>query len=46
MHNQLASHPLFQIKTEFMEKDERVALSYQRARLVVRTHSKLPSSVF
>jgi acyl-CoA oxidase len=35
----LPSHPLFQIKNEFLTPDERVALSYQRARLVVRAHA-------
>lgn len=39
MQNQLHSHPLFTIKSELLPHDERVALTYQRAKLVLQTHS-------
>lgn len=44
--NRLPQHPLFQTKVEFLTPDERVALSYQRARLVLRTHRETPVHAF
>lgn len=41
MSSDLHTHPLFRIQTEFLSPDERVALSYKRARVVLRTHSQL-----
>ena len=39
MHrNILPRHPLFTIRTEFLSVDERVLLSYQRAKLVMQTY--------
>ncbi|KAF8880533.1 acyl-CoA oxidase [Infundibulicybe gibba] len=38
MDNQLYLHPLFQTREEHLSRDERVALSYQRARLVLQTY--------
>ncbi|KAF9465926.1 acyl-CoA oxidase [Collybia nuda] len=38
MANQLYLHPLFQAKVELLSPDERVSLSYKRARLVMQTH--------
>ncbi|KAF7419419.1 hypothetical protein PC9H_002009 [Pleurotus ostreatus] len=38
MDNHLQQHPLFQIKVEHLDKDERVSLSYQRARLLMQTY--------
>ncbi|KAJ3509212.1 hypothetical protein NLJ89_g5345 [Agrocybe chaxingu] len=38
MNNQLYSHPLFKAKTELLPTDERVAITYQRARLVMQTY--------
>ena len=35
----LPTHPLFQVNVEHLSTDERVSLSYQRARLVLQTHS-------
>jgi hypothetical protein len=35
MAHALLSHPLFQIKDELLPNDERVALSYKRAKLVL-----------
>ena len=37
MADTLHSHPLFQVKTELLANDERVALSYKRAKLVLQT---------
>ncbi|KAG7095207.1 hypothetical protein E1B28_005982 [Marasmius oreades] len=41
----LPKHPLFQIRNEFLSKDESVALSYRRARLVLRSYALTPSDV-
>jgi len=38
MDNQLYSHPLFKVKTELLSTDERVTLTYQRAKLVMNTY--------
>ncbi|KAF4610262.1 hypothetical protein D9613_010657 [Agrocybe pediades] len=38
MVNQLYSHPLFNVRTELLSRDEQVSLSYQRARLVMQTY--------
>ncbi|KAH6904274.1 acyl-CoA oxidase [Coprinopsis sp. MPI-PUGE-AT-0042] len=38
MDNQLYLHPLFQCHPELMSRDERVSLSYQRARLLMQTY--------
>ncbi|KAF8154610.1 acyl-CoA oxidase [Crassisporium funariophilum] len=38
MQNQLFLHPLFTAKTELLHADERVSLSYQRAKLVLQTY--------
>lgn len=38
MDNHLHQHPLFQLKVEHLDKDERVSLSYQRARLLMQTY--------
>jgi hypothetical protein len=40
MATELHLHPLFQLKVEHLSRDERVSLSYQRARLVVQTYRK------
>ena len=36
--NALPRHPLFTTRTEFLSVDERILLSYQRAKLVMQTH--------
>ncbi|KAI6024440.1 acyl-CoA oxidase [Pisolithus marmoratus] len=38
MPKQLNCHPLFTIRTEFLSLDERVLLSYKRARLLMETY--------
>ncbi|KAG2004677.1 acyl-CoA oxidase [Coprinopsis cinerea AmutBmut pab1-1] len=38
MNNQLFRHPLFQCRPELLSTDERVSLSYQRARLLMQTY--------
>ncbi|THU85131.1 acyl-CoA oxidase [Dendrothele bispora CBS 962.96] len=43
--NELYKHPLFQIRNELLTKDESVALSYKRARLVLRTHGLTAADV-
>jgi len=43
--NELYNHPLFQIRNELLSKDESVALSYKRARLVLRTHRECYGSI-
>src|ERR1700733_10632764 len=40
MTSELHLHPLFQSRTELLSADERVSLSYQRARLVMQTYRK------
>ncbi|KAF5366570.1 hypothetical protein D9758_008981 [Tetrapyrgos nigripes] len=46
MHsNELYNHPLFRVRNELLTKDESVALSYKRARLVLRTHRLTASDV-
>lgn len=39
--HELPSHQLFQVREEFLTPEERVNLSYRRARLVLRTHGQL-----
>lgn len=39
MSSQLSRHPLFTTRTEFLSVDERVSLSYRRARLIMQTYS-------
>ncbi|KAH0828679.1 acyl-CoA oxidase [Lanmaoa asiatica] len=43
--NGLFLHPLFTIRTEFLSVDERVSLSYERAKLVVQTYALSASDV-
>jgi hypothetical protein len=38
MASELYHHPLFQVKVEHLSPDERISLSYQRARLVLQTY--------
>ena len=38
MSNTLSRNPLFNLRTEFLSVNERVALSYHRAKLVVQTY--------
>ncbi|KAI5981544.1 acyl-CoA oxidase [Pisolithus albus] len=45
MSNQLNCHPLFTVRTEFLSADERVSLSYKRARLVVQTYNLSVSDI-
>ncbi|TFK37092.1 acyl-CoA oxidase [Crucibulum laeve] len=45
MDNQLYLHPLFQTKVELLSADERVSISYQRARLVMQTYRLTASDV-
>ena len=40
MTNQLHIHPLFQIRAELLSPEESIALSYQRARIFLRAHSR------
>jgi len=40
MDNRLYEHPLFKEHVEFLTPDERVALSYERAKLVMKTYCK------
>ncbi|KAF9269856.1 acyl-CoA oxidase [Marasmius fiardii PR-910] len=42
---ELPKHPLFQIRNEFLSKDQSVALSYRRARLVLRSYALTSSDV-
>ncbi|KAF7335727.1 Acyl-CoA oxidase [Mycena venus] len=37
-HSALAQHPLFTVQVERLSTDERVALTYKRAKLVLQTH--------
>ncbi|KAJ7801534.1 acyl-CoA oxidase [Mycena leptocephala] len=37
-HSALAKHPLFTVRVEHFSRDERVALAYKRAKLLLRTH--------
>ncbi|KAH7890445.1 acyl-CoA oxidase [Phlebopus sp. FC_14] len=45
MSTRLPHHPLFTTRTEFLSVDERVSLSYQRARLLVQTYNLSVSDV-
>jgi len=45
MADQLHVHPLFQTRTELLSPEESIALSYQRARIFLRTHSESPLPV-
>ncbi|KAN0082585.1 Acyl-CoA dehydrogenase/oxidase, N-terminal and middle domain containing protein [Tylopilus felleus] len=45
MSNTLSRHPLFNLRTEFLSVNERVALSYHRAKLVVQTYALSASDV-
>ncbi|KIJ62260.1 hypothetical protein HYDPIDRAFT_30524 [Hydnomerulius pinastri MD-312] len=45
MSKQLPRHPLFTTRTEFLSVDERVSLSYQRARLLMQTYNLSASDV-
>lgn len=38
MMQELPKHPLFQVRNEFLSKDESITLSYRRARLVLRSY--------
>ncbi|KAF8173191.1 acyl-CoA oxidase [Mycena galopus ATCC 62051] len=38
-HSVLAKHPLFTVQVERLSVDERVALAYKRAKLVLQTHN-------
>jgi hypothetical protein len=45
MDNQLYHHPLFLQNAELLSTDERVSLSYRRARLICQTYRKGPRLV-
>lgn len=45
MANHLPHHPLFTTRVEFLPTDERVSLSYQRARLLMHTYNLSASDV-
>ncbi|KAG5729985.1 Acyl-coenzyme A oxidase-like protein [Termitomyces sp. T112] len=45
MASELYLHPLFQTKVELLSADERVALSYRRARLLLQTYRLTSSDV-
>ncbi|ESK91894.1 acyl- oxidase [Moniliophthora roreri MCA 2997] len=45
MMQELYNHPLFRIRNEFLSKDESVALSYRRARLVLRSYALTANDV-
>ncbi|KAG6837394.1 hypothetical protein H0H93_010012 [Arthromyces matolae] len=45
MANDLYLHPLFQTKVELLSPDERVAISYRRARLLLQTYRLTSSDV-